>query len=393
MSIAPMLLVSGNYCIEGIMFNKFSYLVSVSVLTSMLMSSASHAVYEEELGEIISKFCSAQKSKKSSEDVVEEKSQEVKTVALETTDNSWWSYASYVGSTLKPVGNGMGNLVRWTGDQVRGESAVGDILTEKAKGAASYYGGSSASTIIDKVGESESTASSARQAFGNGLRWIGACMVEETKTLARKLRQFWIDKRETGDAEQVLTSTACALYLNMDAIGGVDGVKIEYRNFIEKWNSNIYTVHSKDPDKNNEYFLKGLIRGFAHDQKNIQSYGDIADYMEVFAIKYKELAFIKSITPESILDKGEEVGDVTIRRLEDAHLEAFTKFVQHTLSLEQKKLSIKKKRTPLTIEEAPSSSQPLIEDGSSTGETGGKDKGKEKVKEKEDKVEDSVKLD
>ncbi|HUX79529.1 MAG TPA: hypothetical protein VMW10_07310, partial [Alphaproteobacteria bacterium] len=289
------------------MFKKISYLTSVSILASVVMGTASYAVHEEELGEIITRFNSQPKAVRSSAEKEAPKE-----------DASWWSYAASVGSVLKPAANSLGKAVRWGGDQLRGDTVMGDLLAEKGLGIASQYGGSSTKDILNKVGEKEGNSTSARQTCGNAVRWIGACLVEETPTLERALRQFWIDMREADEPDQALTSTASALYLYKDQIGGVAGVKTAYRKFVKAWNSDSWTVHSTDAEKIHESFVRGLIRGFVKDKKNVNNFAEMGAYLKAFGIDYENLPITKTITAESVAEKGENVKDVTLRRIEEA---------------------------------------------------------------------------
>jgi hypothetical protein len=294
------------------MVKKFSYLVSVSVLAGSLLSSASHAVYDDELRDVINSFCVQQQSHPA----------QVASSSSPSSDDGSSPLWSTVWSSIL---SGTGHSLRYLGDTVRGDSFAGDVLTKNALSLAGT-GCKGASETIDAVKADESALKSLRKTGGNALRYAGALMAGETPTLERAIRQFWLDKRVV-DVEEVFTSTACALYRSQ--LSGVDEIKLNYNKFISNaWNPSSYTIPSLDVGKNVEYFLKGIIRGFVMNGQSMSTFDSIDPHMAALGITYENLPVTKAITVKKLPEDTHEA------RLAQARQEAFMDFVESIHSLE-----------------------------------------------------------
>ncbi|MDI9635901.1 hypothetical protein QM565_08900 [Geitlerinema splendidum] len=334
------------------MVKKFSYLVSVSVLASSLLSSASHAVYDEELKGVINAFRVSQlqvtpPSSSSSDDA----------------SSSWWDTAYAVG---KSVLSGTGHTFRYAGDLVRGdESLVGEFLVDNGLSLAgtAELKGVSATKFVAAVKADPSTLGSIKKTTGNILRCVGRCMAGETLTLERAIRQFWIDKRVTDNPEEAFISTACALYRSQQ-VSGVDEIKLNYRKFTDAWNSSSYTAPSLDAEKNVEYFLKGIIRGFVMNEQAMDSFEDIETHMAALGITYENLPVTKAVTAETVIpdvSAREQLAPAALKeQVDQARQVAFMGFVASIYKIETLKKGVDQARlTSLQVPSAlPASSTP-----------------------------------
>jgi hypothetical protein len=302
------------------MVKKFSYLVSVSVLASSLLSSASHAVFDDELRGVINSF-------RASQSQAHLPSQPASSSPSDD-ESSWWTTAYTAGNSIL---SGTGHTLRYLGDCVRGDSPVGDLLVDNALSLAktAQYGGGHTAKFIDAVKAEPDAKRSFKHGSGNFLRWVGGRLAGETPTLERVIRQFWIDKRVV-DIEEVFTSTACALYSSQ--VEGVDEIKLNYRKFTTAWNSSSYTVPSLDAGKNVEYFLKGIIRGFVMNGQSMSNFDLIAPQMAALGITYKNLPATKAITVDKLPQETRKA------RVAQERQEAFMGFVGAIYDIE----SIKK---------------------------------------------------
>lgn len=309
------------------MVKKFSYLVSVSVLASSLFSSTSHAVFDDELRDVINTFLRP--------------SSQVTTPSSSSShgdeDSSWWDTTCAAASSLL---SGTGHSLRYLGDAMRGdESIMGNFLVSSALSLAETveYEGVSATKLVTAVKTDEGALKSFRKTSGNTLRYVGQLMAGETPTLEREIRQFWIDKRLADNPEEVFISTACALYCSKE-VNGVDEIKLNYRKFTETWNSSSYTVPSHDAEQSVEWFLKGIIRGFVMNNQVMGSFKDIESQMAPLGIAYENLPVTKAITAETVVPNVAERGDLTPmalkERIDQARQETFMNFVEHTYKFE-----------------------------------------------------------
>lgn len=336
------------------MVKKFSYLVSVSVLASSLLSSASHAVYDEELRGVINAFRVSQSQVSSHS-----------SSSSDDASSSWWDTAYAVG---KSVLSGTGHTFRYAGDLVRGdESLVGEFLVDNGLslvGTADLKG-VSATKFVAAVKADPSTLGSIKKTAGNILRYAGGCMAGETPTLEREIRQFWIDKRVTENPEEAFISTACALYRS-EQVSGVDEIKLNYRKFTDAWNSSSYTVPSHNAEQNVEYFLKGIIRGFVMNNQVIDRFEGIEAHMAALGITYDNLPVTKAITAEKVIPDVNTRGQLTPAALDQqvvqARQEAFMGFLTGTYRIESlKKQADQARLTSLQVPSAlPASSSPLL---------------------------------
>ncbi|MBY0501911.1 MAG: hypothetical protein K2P93_07930 [Alphaproteobacteria bacterium] len=314
------------------MVKRFSYLVSVSVLASSLLSTASHAVYEDELRDVINDFRVLQRSQPIQQAVV--------SLSSEEEPYSYWNaIGSATSSFFSPIVSGTGHSLRYLGDALRGETFVGDLLESNVISLAgkAQYGGISAVGLIEQVQADKGALQSLRKTSGNVLRSIGASMVGETPTLERAIRHFWIEKRMSAEPEEVLISTACALYRSQE-IGGADEIKLVYHKFIEAWNGSSYTAPSDSPEHNVEYFLKGIIRGFVMNGQNVSDFEVIAPQMVALGITYENLPVTKAITAEAVVPNVQERGQLVPanlqKKINEARQTEFMKFVKGTYQVE-----------------------------------------------------------
>ncbi|MBY0293697.1 MAG: hypothetical protein K2W92_10480 [Alphaproteobacteria bacterium] len=313
------------------MFKKISYLVSVSVLTSVLMGSASYAIYEKELVDTINGFCIKQKAPRADE-------------APSDEDQSWWeTTVSYAAWAARPVGKVTGSVLRTTGDLVRGkENFVGDLLVNRATQAVGQLkiGGIDALAIVEQAQANKGVIENARLTVGNSLRWIGACCQDETRTLERELRAFFIDKRSIDNPEDVFTSVACALYL-ADEIDGVDAIKDAYRRFVQTWNTSSYTHHSLDEALNLQYFLNGIIRGYVHSDTLFPEEGFP---VEVYSIEFDKLSVTKRLTQDVVVPNQKEREDMKLGELaivvKEKRQSFFNEYIQSVYAFESQKRAI-----------------------------------------------------
>ena len=303
------------------MVKKFSYLVSVSVVAGSLLNSASQAIYDEELRGVINAF---------------QISQSQATPPPTSEESSWWTSTCAVGSSIL---SGTGRSLRWAGEHIRGTSPVSDLLVNKTLSLAgtAEYRGMSAATLVDVVKADPGSLESIQKTTGNTLRYFGALMAGETPTLERTIRQFWIDKRNADNPKEAFISTACALY-RAEKVSGVNEIKLNYRKFIESWNSSSYTVPSHDAEQNVEYFLKGIIRGFVMNGQELGEFTSIALQMAALGITYDNLTVTKAITEETVVPKADEREQlspaVLKERVDQVRQEAFMAFVKGTYNFE-----------------------------------------------------------
>ncbi|MBL8676372.1 MAG: hypothetical protein JNJ47_02960 [Alphaproteobacteria bacterium] len=314
------------------MVKKFSYLVSVSVLASSLLSSASHAVYDDELRDVINGFrlTQLQVTSPSSSSPSDEPS-------------SWLSSAYAVGSSVL---SGTGHMLRYLGDSVRGEeSLVGEFLVDNALSIAASNG-TPATKFVEATKSDKKTLKSLQKTGGNALRYVGSLMAGETPTLERTIRQFWINKR-VDNPEDAFISTACALYRSQQ-ISGVDEIKLNYRKFTDAWNSGSYTVPSHDAEQNVEYFLKGIIRGFVMNNQAMDNFKHIESQMAALGITYENLPVTKAITAETvvpILSEREELAPTVLKeRVDKTRQVAFMGFVESFYKIETLKKGVDQNR-------------------------------------------------
>jgi hypothetical protein len=358
----------GVNLLEVIMVKKLSYLVSVSVLASSLWSSASHAVFEDELRDVINEFR------------IQQRSQPVQQVAFPSLPSdeepySYWNMISSVGNTVSylfsPLVSGTGHSLRYMGDSLREDSFVGDVLANNAISLAGtvQYGGVSATGLINQVKADEGALKSLRKTGGNVLRSVGASMVGETPTLERTMRQFWIDKRLGDDPEEVFISTACALYRSQE-LKGADEIRLAYRKFIGAWNGSSYTAPSSNPEQNVEYFLKGIIRGFVMNSQVMSDFQVIAPQMVALGITYDNLPVTKAITADKVIPDGQARGQLAPvdlqGKIDEARQNEFMKFIQATYEIESLKKQANHARmvslqSPLALPSSAPSSLPAIE--------------------------------
>jgi hypothetical protein len=219
-----------------------------------------------------------------------------------------------------------GNLLRWTGDKIRTKGDVGDYLTKKGMNAAAGFAvkGISANNVVKEVEGSEGLLSSTRNVAGNGLRWLGECCVGETPCLERSLRDFWMDKgtHAKEDADEILISTACALFLS-DDIQGTAEIKHMYRRFLAKCNGSSYLPHSNDDSHNDELLIRGIIRGYAMKLGNKVDINNIsASMIGMLGDEIQKLPILCKITAESVVPDDQERGKMSANVLNERVIEA-----------------------------------------------------------------------
>ena len=318
---------------EGVMFKKISYLVSVSVLTSVLMGSTSHAIHEGDLLIDISNFYEQRKSL--SIKAVPQVDQEQK------APSTWWDTISYAGEYIKPVLTGTGHTLRYLGDQLRGDNSfVGDLLTEKGLEAASGFNayGVAASSVVKRVESNEGVLTHLRSVIGNSTRYVGGLLAGETPTLARALRHVWIDKYKIKDKpETIFTSTACALFLSRE-VKGIEEVTEFYRQFVKAWNANDFVVRSNDTGNNAQWFLNGIIRGYARTGIEIKE-GQML--LSQFQTYFEEFPMTREINEGTVFPSEQIRSGKTIIEIRDsvkaAREDAFLKYVVGQYGYESEK--------------------------------------------------------
>lgn len=347
LSIVTIFMLGVNL-LEVVMVKKFSYLVSVSVLASSLLSSPSHAVFEDELRDVINDFR------------VQQRPQPVQAVlpspsssSSDGESSSVWNAIYAVGNTAysiwTPIASGTGHSLRYMGDSLRDESFVGDVLANNAFSLAGtvQYGGVSATGLINQVKADEGALKSLRKTSGNLLRYIGASMVGETPTLERTIRQFWIDKRLGDDSEEVLISTACAFYRSQE-LRSADEIKLAYRKFIGAWNGSSYTVPSHNAETNVECFLKGIIRGFVMNSQSMKDFEIIAPQMVALGITYENLPVTNAITAETVIPDVSSRSQLPPaelqKQVDEVRQKEFMRFIQAIYEIENLKVQANQAR-------------------------------------------------
>ena len=333
------------------MVKKFSYLVSISILASSLMNSASYAIYEPELCDHIKKTRA-------------QLSSSLRPVSLETDQLSsppsvaplpapvaeepsyLWNTLSWIGSTsstaFSTIAYGTGHSLRYIGDSIRGDTFVGDLLTTQGLSLAgtTEYRGVSAASFVAQVKDNEGAVSALRKNTGNALRRVGASIVGETPTLERAIHDFWAGHRLLDNPEEAFVSTACALYnAQLDA----DEIKLAYRRFIETWNGRSNTVISLDGPTNTEYFLKGIIRGFVRSGGELSNSNVLDTELIALGITYENLPVTNVITSEIVIPDASQRAQKSQAAIQQVVFQArevaFRQFVTDIYSMEQ----IKKK--------------------------------------------------
>jgi len=300
------------------MFNKISYLATVSIFSSVLMFSNANALHEEKLVEEITASLARLQDPK-----------------VETVHGAWQI---------------AGNVARYVGQKARGDTDAGKLVTNNAYKAAAAVSGNVAGVILKEVKESESLWKSACKGFGNGLRTFGAwCKGGETPTLARDVREFWVTKYKIIDPEIALTSTACALFLTPEL--KVDSIIQYYKEFLIAWNSSSDTEPSLDDGTNLEYFVRGILRGLVKSNKVIPTRENVLVLLNGFEIKLADFSVTKMITAESVVPNAEERQGLTqaalAERVEEQRKAIFMDFVTATTKIELDKLEANNVRKAL----------------------------------------------
>lgn len=333
----------------------FSFAASALVISAL--STHTFAVYEDELCDVITKSLT-HKSKDTSGKAEEP----------ESVEPSYWDY-------LTPISSKIGSLLRTGGAYIRDNGTISEIVTDHAvdslKGTS--YGGISSEKIFERVESKEGTLDTVRMNFGNMMRWAGSCFQEESKTLARDLRKFWVNekkfvaKTKPHDAEDpniglAFSSTATALVMNMKDLSGPDGVVLEYLNFVHSWNNCSYTEHEKRIEYIHQHFVTGLIHALARTKHEFKEYKDFETFLLAFKFDLGNLVLTKGITAETVVPKKEERNEMSGTALEEAVNKArvvkFMDFASKEIQIERVKLKVGKsaKEMFLPLEE----SKPLL---------------------------------
>lgn len=345
------------------MFKKFSYLASVSVLSSAVMVQASHAMYtdHDHVLEVIDSFY-AHKAPKS------------QVIALENSDpqedvSTAWSVLNTIGSTAYSVGSTvakpLGNTLRWTGEQIRGDAFVGNLLASKGLDAAKgvTVGGVSAKGVLEQVENTEGVLPSARLVTGNVIRSMGAYLAGETPTLEREIRKLWIDNKYGPNPEDALTSTACALYLSPH-MKGVDQISQTYRNVVESWNGSSYTTKSADSGLNLEYFLRGLVRAYVI--RGLPVDKSFASQVFSLNVDLGTLPATKSITSAQVIENNKEIVATDLEsKLKELRQTKLLEYVQNVYNLEMDKHQANEARQRLIANNTTTTTTTTIENGNS----------------------------
>ena len=354
------------------MVKKFSYLVSVSILASNLMNSASYAVYENELCEHIkitrTQLSSSPRPADLETDQLSSPSSIAPLPTLVAEESSYlWNTLSWIGSTsstaLGTIAYGTGHSFRYIGDSIRGDTFVGDVLTTQGLSLAgtTEYRGVSAASLVVQVKDNGGAVSALRKNTGNALRRIGASIVGETPTLERAIRQFWADRRLLDDPEEAFVSTACALY---EAELEVDEIKLAYRRFIEAWNGSSYTEPSVDRLKNTQRLLTGLIRAFVRSEI---VFCNLDTQLVALGITYEDLPVTNGITLELVVPDVNQRSQRSVADLQqvvlDAREVAFRQLVSDTRRMEEMKKRANESYRPRTHAFPPSGSTLLAIEG------------------------------
>jgi len=404
------------------MFKKFVYLASVSVLATTVMSQVTYAMDSESDNSraiVVANSKSSDNPDHSKAIVVANPGSSAGPLIVSVPDNSnlfpvkprvydgilndvvsvideflsqpataqpqpAQASTSTLWQAIQSTSNVVGNGLRKVGDLVRGKTAMGDLLASKGIETVKHYaptGGATAAGIVEGVLADEGMLKSARLVTGNSLRWIGGGIKAsagndwEKQTLERTLREFWLEKGFDKAPQNVLTDTACALYLSKQ-VNGVDDLTLKYRNFVNSWNNNSFTTHSLDPAVNQDYFVKGLIKALVQTEQ----LGDDAmlNSLLAFNVDLKTLPVTKDITEQTIKDtfkiKSTPLqADQVEKEVENAHKAKFLEYAKTVYALENQKYVANKGRLrvlangnqpqPLAITGA---AQPLALPGPST---------------------------
>lgn len=241
----------GVNLLEVIMVKKFSYLVSVSVLASSLLSSTSHANIDRELREHIDGFQAYHSRVALPSAPVSSSS------STDEESSSWWDTASTAGKSLLSA---TCHSLRCAGDYVRRLPSDDSSL---AKSSLSFvgtlsYNGVNVDQITSSIASDPSRVEMLLNATGNSLRWLGERGVGETPTLARAIYDFW-DAKKVRSPEDAFPITAHALYLTPGF--NLREIKLHFYDFADKWDVGSQTSSHKCGRKKDEYFLRGIIRG------------------------------------------------------------------------------------------------------------------------------------
>ena len=366
---------------EVIMFKKFSYFATVSVLATTVMSQAIYAMDDDPSQALVVRSNSSSSSAGPLVTSIPDNTNfstvkprvydgilnEVVNViddflSQQTTPQP--QPASSSSSTLWNVVQGtssvLGNGFRKVGDLVRGNTAMGDLLANKGIEAVKYYapvGGTAAAGLVNDVAANEGLLKSTRLGVGNGLRWIGggikwsAGNEWETPTLERELRDFWIAKGFKIQPDNVLKDTACALYLSAK-VNGVDDLTLKYRNFVAKWNQNWDTTHSPDPAVNQENFVVGLIRALVQTE---QAGDDKAlSGLLIYNLDLATLPATKEVTEQYVKDQAKHakkdlLADQVSTEVENTRKAKFLEFAKKVYALENGKYLANKNRVKALI--------------------------------------------
>lgn len=336
------------------MFKSVSYLASVSVLASVVMVHPGYAMeevvdlvqppvkstnkpigYQDYRGvlEVIDAFYTPPPAGTTVSQVTSQ--EEV------STSNWLLGVASYACGAVAKTG---GDIIRWSGHHIRGESLVGDLLTNEAlkAGANAGYTGEYASQLAETMAQNPGIAKSSRLVVGNGMRWVGSLLAGETPTLERVIRQFWIENKYDQKPEEALTNTACAFYLSKH-ISGVEHINLAYRNFVISWNGSTRTLHTLDPEKNQEYLLKGIAKAYVITQQPINS--GFGEEVLALGLDLNKFSVTKAITEDSVMKDNPDIpaGELP-KKLKELRLAKLQEYASSVYVMESEKYQLNKKR-------------------------------------------------
>lgn len=225
------------------------------------------------------------------------------------TSSYWTSSLSYLGNSLRYVGDCC---------RTNNSNEAKDLLKKEAQNQLlSQIGDNQGGQILKKLIADESTVTSGWNGLGNGLRWMGACFVEESKTPERLIRDFFKQRAyQSYKTPDLLKVTACALFMsNLKDTDLITNIFIQFVSLIN--NSSTFT-HIDDKNTVFDSFIKGFIRyvTLTNNQKflpvfnqnltvNLEASKEIlfhvCNSISTFGINFLEFDCVKDITIEKLV--------------------------------------------------------------------------------------------
>lgn len=258
------------------MFKKLSYLASVSVLASVVMSPA-HAVFENELAEEIQQFLMRKKTPQAPVQNQEDQSSFIKTIGTGICTGLY---------------NGAGVARDWLAssdvDPLLDEAKEFGISQTKTADTTWAWVGAALSYVPAKpLAAGVLAATRTLTSYG-----ISEETVDSEDTLTKAIRKFWKEKDYRLKPVEAFTSTACAILMQPNL--RIADKRAIYQDFATAWNKGVRNTGLSAGEKD-ECLLKGTLRFFARSAMK-----PTETNISVLDIKKNKLPKIAKITADTL---------------------------------------------------------------------------------------------